>query len=581
MSIFIKSILGVLIGLCLISLVARFYMTEKLPFVMDELVDTQIACQLEKGSDLYKDYVWVRTPLLNYLIASTVGNGNNSFYTAVSARKVMWLLSLIIFILTFSISRQLHNLPIAITSVAFLASYTTFLDRSIRIRADLLSTLLSLPALWVLLSKKPSNYLFGLAGMFLGIATLSTQKAIYFVIAFGIALLGRELTLYGLNKRFLSEFLKKTILSSLGFFIPIIIFIIWLNVTDQFHQFVYDGIKHAGNAGLFNNTYKEATKVYLKQTIIRNPGIWFFSIVGMILYVLNGIRKNDQNINIVEYDKKHSYIALSLWMLSLMILVFNHKVKFPYVFLNLSPSLAICAAFCFVYFMTNIGGVKLKNTSLFYYAVLFLSSLVVIIPAINRHYENLKDNALIVAQRAIMHRVDDLTALDDYVFDGIGMAVTRRKATPYSMTARWFNERKRRLEYDIIKWLKTNKPIVMILNYRIKYLDLNEKTFISDNYLRDWANVFVVGKRISHMGDDITQKNIDVLAPAVYAIIADYRENVLIDGKTPESTMILNAGSHEVIIRGAKQEIIIKLNSAVKNPLPFQKPFRLYPSYVD
>ena len=557
-------------------------MTESLPFIMDEFVDTQIACQLERGSNLYQDYKWIRTPLMNYLVAETVGDGINSFYTAVSARKLMWLFTIIIFILTFFISRQITNNYVAIWAITLLASYTTFLDRSIRVRADLVSTLLSLPALWVLVSPTLSLFYIGLAGFFLGVSFLATQKAIYFVIAFGISLIGRELVRFGFTKKYIIEISKKTLISAFSFFIPIVIFFFWLYLTDQFHQFIDNGLFHAAQAGLANDTYKEATKIYFRQTLFRNPAVWYLGISGLIMFFLQGIKRHkQQQIETTSINDRASYVALSLWMMTLLILILNHKVKFPYVFLNISPSIAICAAYPLY---ISLSFLQKKQNKIFYYSnllFLVLTLYYIFIPSLYRHHYNLKKSSLLKGQRAIMNRVDSITKIDDYVFDGIGMAVTRKKATPFSLTARWFNERKAGADYDIIGFLMNTEPKVIIMNYRIKRLQNEEKNFIEDHFIWDWANIFVVGKKINHTGPGETKIIVNLLASTEYAVLSKLRENILIDGNIPDPKIFLSAGEHEIIIKETSQTFILKYFPAASKPLPPQKPFVSFPSYRD
>lgn len=79
-----------IICLCLISLYSRWIMTERLPFIMDELVDTQKGCQVGRGLKMYSDIEWKRTPLMTYFIGTITKSAKNSISTASLARKLMW-----------------------------------------------------------------------------------------------------------------------------------------------------------------------------------------------------------------------------------------------------------------------------------------------------------------------------------------------------------------------------------------------------------------------------------------------------------------------------------------------------------
>jgi len=549
---------------------------------MDELVDTQIAHQLSEGSDLYKDYKWIRTPLLNYSIVWTVGTGGNSFETAISARKLMWIATVVICVLTYVIARQVHHKTIALLAVILLCSFTTFLDRSIRVRADVLSTLLSLPSLWIVVCPTfpPAFMLF--AGFFLGLAVLATQKAIYFVLAFGVALIGREFSLYGFSRQSLTSLTQKILLSSSGFLVPIVLFVIWLHQTNQLVPFIDNGFFHAAKAGLANQTYKESTKIFLKLTLLRNLALWYLGLLGVVIHFKLGITNRKKNpIEPGKMNEYSSYIALSLWMMTLLILIVQHNVKFPYVFINLAPGIAICASLPLYHILLFL--VK-KQKGLLYYRNLILAmviSLCIFIPSAYRHFTNLRNDPLTAVQQAIMNRVDSITQENDAVFDGIGIAVTRKKATPYSITARWFNERRSGNDYNIVNKLKETMPKAMIWNYRIEGLTKEEKEFVLDHFISDWANVFVVGKNIRHEGPGRTEEKVNLLSSAEYAVSAEYRQKIRIDGHIPDSVTFLSAGDHEVIVDGQNQDIRLIYLPAAKEPLAPEKPFSLFPSYED
>jgi len=181
-----------------------------------------------------------------------------------------------------------------------------------------------------------------------------------------------------------------------------------------------------------------------------------------------------------------------------------------------------------------------------------------------------------------MNRVDSITSQEDAVFDGIGIAVTRKKATPYSMTKRWSDERKAGANYNIIKSLKKTQPKVLIWNYRMKHLRKDERVFIDSHFVLDWANVYVVGTTIFHDGPNPTKKTINLLSSSEYAILATDRQKIRIDGNIPGPVEFLTAGDHEVVIDGEGQKLQLKYFPAVKIlPPPPQKRFNLFPLYSD
>jgi hypothetical protein len=197
------------------------------------------------------------------------------------------------------------------------------------------------------------------------------------------------------------------------------------------------------------------------------------------------------------------------------------------------------------------------------------------------HYKNLKTNVIAKNQIKIMSRVDKLTNTEDSVFDGIGMAVSRDKATRYSLTARWANERSNGADYDIIDALRESEPKVWIDNYRMDRLNEDDKQFLSSSFVHDWANVYVAGATISHRALGLTEKRVNLIASATYAVLAADRSKVRIDGRVPNASIYLDAGMHEVTIVGESQELVLKYQPAADNELPPEEPFPLFPSYSE
>ena len=569
-----------IICLCLISLYSRWIMTERLPFIMDELVDTQIGYQVGKGLKIYSELKWERTPLMTFLIGAITKSSKSSFNTSILARKLMWFGTAIIFFLTYCIARQVDGSYTAVLSLLLLCGFTTFLDRSIRIRADLISTLFSLPGLWAVVYPSLHPLFLGVAGFFLGLAILTTQKAVYFVFAFAVALVGRQIIIFGLNAQSFKKIGLNSLIAIAGFAVPILSFLLWIHFSGRMEQFLDQCFFHAANAGLIADTYRYTWK-FLWQTFSRNPIIWSFGLVGIFILLFEGIQqKRNPSLKENKNETLGPGIALSLWTLSMFVLTLQHTVKFPYFYLNIAPSLAICASLPLAYFIFLVLKPEQRLNWTHIVSVLLFSYLLLVAPFFH-HKKNLKID-LIRVQSAIMNRVDSITDPEDAVFDGIGIAVTRRKATPYSITARWFDERRAGANYDIIGPLKKTEPKILIWNYRMNRLRDSEKAFLNAHFIQDWANIYVVGADILHKGPETTRKRINLLSTAKYAVLARNREKIHIDGKIAKPVELLTAGDHEVVIAGESQKIQLKYFPAVKIPSPPQRNiFQLFPSYSD
>ena len=555
-------------------------MTERLPFIMDELVDIQIGHEVGKGFKIYSELEWERTPLMTFLISAITKSSKSSFNTSILARKLMWLGTAIIFFLTYLIARQVHGSYYAALALLLLCGFTTFLDRSIRVRADLISTLFSLPGLWAVVYPSLHPLFLGVAGLFLGLAVLTTQKAVYFVVAFAIALVGRQIIFSGLNAQSLKKVGLNSSIAIAGFAVPTLSFLLWIHFSGRMDQFLEQCFFHASRAGFIGDTYRYTWK-FLWQTISRNPLIWSFGLLGIFILLFEGIQqKRNPSLEESKNETLGPGIALSLWTLSMFILTLQHTVKFPYFYLNIAPSLAICASLPLGHFIFVVIKSKQRLNWTHIVSAILVSYLLLIVPFFH-HKKNLKTD-LIRVQSAIMDRVDSITDPEDAVFDGIGIAVTRRKATPYSMTARWSDERRAGANYDIIESLKKSQPKVLIWNYRMKRLREDERVFLASHFVLDWANVYVVGAIVFHKGPTSTIETINLLSSAKYAVLAKDRQKIRVDGKILGSVEFLTAGDHKVVIDGASQKLQLKYFPSVNNPPPPpRKMFNLFPSYFD
>jgi hypothetical protein len=572
-----------IIFLCLISLSFRWIMTERIPFIMDELVDIHRGCQVGKGFKIYSEVKWgiiPRTPLMTYLISAVTKLANNSFSTAILARKLMWFGTVIIFFLTYLIARQVNGSYTAVLAILLLCGFTTFLDRSIRIRADLISTLFSLPGLWAVVYPSLHPLFLGVAGFFLGLAILTTQKAVYFVVAFAVALVGRQIIIFGLNAQSFKKIGLNSLIAIAGFAVPTLSFLLWIHFSGRMEQFLDQCFFHAAKIGFVADTYRDTWK-FLWQTVLRNPAIWCLGLAGIFILLFEGIQNKGNPLFSENKDETFGpRIALSLWTLSMFVLTLQHTVKFPYFYLNIAPSLAICASLLLGHFIFLVIKFKQRLNWTHIVSALLVSYLLLIVPFIH-HKKNLKTD-LIRVQSAIMDRVDSITDPEDAVFDGIGIAVTRRKGTPYSMTARWFDERRAGANYDVIESLKKSQPKVLIWNYRVKRLRKDERAFLDTHFILDWANVYVVGTTVSHKGPEPTKEKINLLSSSKYAILAKDRQKIRIDRKIPGSVEFLTAGIHDVVIIGENQKLQLKYYPAVIiPPPPPQKKINLFPSYSD
>lgn len=551
----------VLIGTALIiaSLASRFAISWRMPFIMDEFVDVQLACDVAKGADLYVDRPWERTPLMTWLLGPLCSAASDSWHAVMLARLpfVVWSAVLVLFV-ALAASRAFG--PGRGWLAAFLTlSCTTFLDHGLRVRADSLTTFLASATLLLMLrSGERARHMLA-SGVLLGAAFLTSQKAIYFAIAFAAAVVARAVVLRRAPLQIARCVALEGGLAAAGCVAVLGVFVAWLGVDDALAAFREQALAGAIRIGLVEKVYA-GTTAFINQELFRSPVFWVLGLAGGLTSVVEAFRPDASN---ADRSRLGSNAALGAWCVVSVLCVAQHTAKFPYVFLTLVPGFAIAGSSLAFRILAALSGQPRWSWQGLTVGV--AGTILLLVPALRRHHEHLAPNQVTEHQRAVIARVDRISTPEDAVFDGTGIVVKRPMATPYSMTARFYAELARGYPYDIEGWLRRTQPKVMIDSYRVRQVppELAEK--IGRWFVRDWANVFVAGASFKHAGG-ITEEEFELLGKAEYAISPGGA--VSIDGSTSQDVVTLDAGVHRIRIEGAPRRVVIQWAPSVRHRPP-------------
>lgn len=564
-----------LCALILNGLVVRWSLVHRLPFIMDELADIQLGIQTSRGEHLYANQRWERTPLMTYLIGWFHDPADSSFEATISARRMMWVHMLAITLGTVAIAWQLFGLHTGLLAGAMLLAFSNFLGSSIQVRSDVMTTAFVLPALWAITQPKLSRLKSLAAGLALGIGFVTTQKAIYYLAAYAVAVVTRV----WLDGNRLSDRAKVVALhgslAGLGFALPLAIMVIAFWRLGALIPMIDQVFLLGAQAGLAADTYR-GTWVHVPESLGRNPGFWLLGVTGAGSFLMEAVQSRRARSTITGTGGTELQLAaVGAWVLVLMVLYAQHTSKFPYVFINLAPALAICgAAILARAARPAFAQLPTLDWRALCWTLAAVATLIVY-PAFHTRASMQSD--LLDVQRRVMDRADALTAPTDAVFDGIGIATTRRKATPWSMMARWFDERAAGADYEVLGYLVDRQPTVMIWNYRLPNLRREELEFIGRHFVHDWANIWVVGAEVE-AGGEKPHVAVNLLSTTDYAVTAPDVERVRIDGYPITVPLNLAAGEHVVTVLGEPQRVTLQLARSVE--LPFGPPRAPYPLFL-
>lgn len=413
-----------IVCLCVFSFAARWEMTKIRPLQVDEIYDMQTACQFSKGENIYNDNgYYFRTPFIAHF-GSMFCNGNDSLVPVMKTRKFMWVFSLALLVLVYLIAQRVYGSGIAIFAPLILCSFTTFMDHSLYVRPDLLGTFLCSGALFLVTYN--SRCLYMLAGTLLGLAAMTTQKSLYPILAFIISLVVRHVLASEGFKELKKAIIRSFSYSLFGFLLLLTIYIGIMFSNENMPQFFHQTILDAADAGLFSHVY-DWTWPFLILTIQRNPAVWGLGLSGMVWALIIAFQAKKEPY---ENRKKYALLAMiGVWGIIQFAFTLKHNVKFPYYFINISPILSICAAGPIACIFHTIFSTVFRPIPL----GLGLRGMFIVMATFGllkfpyeRHFHNLTAGNLL-QQQAVISRLDLITDTSDAIFDGMGLAATRKR----------------------------------------------------------------------------------------------------------------------------------------------------------
>ena len=303
-----------------------------------------------------------------------------------------------------------------------------------------------------------------------------------------------------------------------------------------------------------------STWSYLKQTINRNPGLWILAGLGL-WGLVQELRRSDTRHNEPIGGPR---IALLTYALLQVFLYLQHTTKFPYIFINIAPTLSLLGVFGLLHIQRMIVNPGRQSlTKLLGLAFGILLPIVVLGSGLAHHYRHSSPSELKLWQEQTMNLVEHLTQPSDPIFDGVGMVVTRQKATKHSMTLRWFTELEDPASF--IQSIADSESPIVISNYRINRVPIAGRLWIQNRYMRYWGNVLVAGTSLNHSNPTApTLHQIFLPATIRYKVVSEGQASIKIDGhRMVEEERVLLAGPHEVEVQGEPGQVFIVHAAAI------------------
>ncbi len=434
-------------------------------FVMDEFRQAGNAKII--GNGLYES-IWPVKAMgaaLFYKLAHWLGG--TSIETMLLARLQTAVIAIAVLVLLYGVARNIGRSHWqALLTVCVCVAFSTFMERAFRTRSEPLALFFATTALWLVTSRRHDLNTIALAGALSGLAFLTTQKAVYFNVALGLALV-----LDAAWRRRPMRALAEGVVLVLGWSVALLAYSVILGGDDAIHviRHLFLGPKQLALEG---GSYYTGMHVYILRMLQHNVLPLLICGLGLVV-ALWGLRE----------DTEQRRIA-AIFPVIITILVFNHSQPWPYVFIMVVPFLALWAP-------DALSAVAAKSTSTRPVVIILMVGAGLSL-ARNAYYLG-HDNR---EQRAVLRQAEDILLPGETYLDGIGMLAQR----PDAGRAWWdqpaiaaLHARFAAGERNVLDHVFAAQPKVVILSYRTASLGRLLAGYVEDSYVRIAPNLMVAG----------------------------------------------------------------------------------------
>ena len=522
--------LGVLIALKIILL---FVFAWHSRFVMDEFV--QLGWAKYFGHGLFET-VWP-AKAVGYAVFSELAHviGWDATSILLIGRIQTALLGLATLAIVYGCARSLGESRLrSLAIILILLCFSNFMERVFRTIAEPLAVFFAAAALLVVLRGRADRARTILAaGMLSGLSFLATQKAVYFNVALGLALVGDA----ALARNY-ADGVKRGAWLVLGWLVPIIVYCLAFGGGDPVpiaRNLVFGPVEVATTGA---NAYGNL-RFYVRQTVLRNAVLYIFCVVGMFLALLH--------ITKLEERKR---IAL-IFTIVITGLVFAHNQPWPYVFLMALPFMALW----------SLAGFDALTTKAVYRPAAWTVLGIAIAASFARNLAFLQiDNR---SQLELVGRAESLVGPADIYFDGVGMLPNRQEPSTLWLDRAYVLKTLREgQDSQAYRIFAETPPKTILWSYRMDSVEPVLAPLIRNSYVQVAPNIRVAGQRL--LAGEQVRFNVPVAG--TYALYSSAGEplqgEVEVNGLLLRTPIRLAAGGSVVrLLTGPREALLLPARS--------------------
>ncbi len=516
-------------------------------YVMDEYTQATFPLYIPVG--FYHGLDPIKTVLYIYVFEVAHFLASNAVDLLHVARMEGLLLAFFAAGATLGIARRIgHSRFEAWFAVSVLFSFTNFMERSFRIRSDTVAVFFATAAVFVAVGGEGTSRAF-FAGLLAGGAFLSTQKAVYPLVALGLAL-----AVSGFGCLTLRRQIARLGAYAGGIAGALLAYGMWFDRRNPFRVIAMVFLSPLHFVPLHGNPqYAGIRGHFVLQTLGRNPVSYALTAVGLAL-VLARIRSSPPRLRLAAVMA--SVVTL---------LVFLHEQPWPYVFVMALPFLSLFApgALSWLEKRSRERGPWVR-----------IAACALLMWQLPRNFAYLvHDNRV---QNEVVEYAEHLVAPGDHYFDGIGMLPTRTLAPLISWEALVLEGVRAELtrgDDRSIRHILDSRPKLWILNYRVHQLREPLQHLLDRSYIRVHPDVLLTG---AFCGDTRPVPFVNRW-PGRYRLFrpdgSPSGETWRLDGREIRADDFVTLGSHQVSVSTADgPRYLLPVGTTFAMPLPVTLP---------
>jgi hypothetical protein len=480
----------------------------RLPLVMDEFQGAYSARQVLTGMP-YRDFLPYKT-LLGYAVQTVpLALVDDHWTSLIVTRCLLVLLTAVGLGVAASWLARTIRPGAVLVGLALLACCSTFVERSLELRSDMLTSLVGLFALAALAERRPV-----LAGSLAALSFLVSQKGAYYCVAVGVATCAWWAFVQR-DRRAGQDVLR----AALAGLLPILAYVVVWSLLASPGAVIESTFIAAGQLALAD-VYR--IRPYWFQTVMRNPLLWSLAVLALgALFA----RRRDR--------PEWRDWSLLAWGLTLAVLSLWHAQPWPYFFVLVLPTAAVLAARLLEDELSPPSGPSLALVTTV--ALLGFAWPLGRLPVVLQ-----RDSAY---QRHVVRLAEAVVEPGEPYLAGLQL-LDGRQHVPERLS--WLDSpaRAQLARADaaaLVRELEARPPKAVVWNYRLEALPRPAAAWLAARYVRLSADVLVVAPSVP-----AGATSVDVPHDGRYAV--DAPSPVDIDGSThaPGSRVQLTAGAHDV-----------------------------------